>query len=243
MPTATAPPKRTQAERTALSESRILRAAMRLIARRGYTGTTLADIGEAAGYSRGLAGHRFGSKQGLLRALVEHAGGRFVQDQISPALEGRSGVDALAVIVDSYVNEIVVREERLHALYVLMGEALGPVPEIRHVFVEFNSAFRGEARKAIENGIRAGTVRRDVDAAVEAALFVGMLRGVAMQWVTDPKCFDLDAVRASIKATLVDHLSPRVAKRAQPLPPSPRKSAVAGARGKATMAAVAKDRR
>ena len=209
MPTAAPPARRTQAERTALSESRILRAAMRLIAKRGYSRTTLADIGEAAGYSRGLAGHRFGSKEGLLRALVEHVGGRFVQDQVSPALEGRSGVEALTVIVDTYFHELLVREERLHALYVLMGEALGPVPEIRDVFVQLNSGFRDEAKKAIEDGVAAGIVRRDVDPAVEAALFVGMLRGVAMQWVTDPRCFDLDAVRASLKATLIDHLGVR----------------------------------
>jgi len=237
---AAAPPKRTQAERTALSGNRILRAAMRLISRRGYSGTTLADIGEAAGYSRGLVGHRFGSKEGLLRALVEHVGGRFVRDQISPALEGRSGVEALAAILDTYVNELVVREERLHALYVLMGEALGPVPEIRDVFIELNAGFRDEARRAIEGGVRAGTVRRDIDPAVEAALFVGMLRGVAMQWVTDPKCFDLAAVRAGIHATLVDHLSPRAGERARPLPRGIRTGAASGARA---VAAAAKGKR
>lgn len=211
MSAVTAAPRRTQAERTALSESRILRAAMRLIARHGYSKTTLADIGEEAGYSRGLAGHRFGSKEGLLRALVGHVGGRFVHDQVAPALEGRSGVDALEGMTDAYLNELLVREERLHALYVLMGEALGPVPEIRDVFVRLNATFRDTARQAIEAGMSAGSVRGDIDAAVEAAVFIGMLRGVAMQWVTDPRCFDLDAVRASLKATLRDHLAPRTA--------------------------------
>jgi len=134
MATAAAPVRRTQAQRTALSERRMLRAAVRLIAKQGYSKTTLADIGTAAGYSRGLVGHRFGSKHGLLRRLLEHVGGRFVTDQLSPALEGRVGLDALEVMADTYLNELVVREERLHALYVLMGEALGPVPEIRTVF-------------------------------------------------------------------------------------------------------------
>jgi AcrR family transcriptional regulator len=40
--------RRTQAERREDSERRILRAATKLIARRGYTKTTLADIGRAA---------------------------------------------------------------------------------------------------------------------------------------------------------------------------------------------------
>ena len=209
MPTATVPARRTQAERTALSESRMLRAAVRLIAKRGYSKTTLADIGEAAGYSRGLVGHRFGSKEGLLQRLVEHVSGRYLEDQLSPALDGRVGLDALEVMADTYLNELVVREERLHALYVLMGEAIGPVPEMRSVFARFNASIRGMACSAIEAGVVAGKLRRGVDASAEAVLFLGLLRGVAMQWVTDPGCFDLDEVRASIKATLRDHLAPR----------------------------------
>ena len=52
------------------AEARLLTTARRLIARLGWAGTTLADAGEAAGYSRGLAGHYFGSKAGLLRAIT-----------------------------------------------------------------------------------------------------------------------------------------------------------------------------
>lgn len=206
MATASAPVRRTQAERSALSEARLLRAAMRLIAKRGFSRTTLADIGKAAGYSRGLAGHRFGSKEGLLDRLVEHVGSRFLDDQVMPALDGCHGVAALAAMVDAYLNELKVREERLHALYVLMGEALGPVPEIRGVFVKLNASFRDLARRAIDEAKKAGEIRADVDPAVEAVVFVGMLRGAAMQWVTDPGCFEIGAVRDAIVRTLEDHL-------------------------------------
>jgi hypothetical protein len=34
-----------------------------------------------------------------------------------------------------------------------------------------------------------------------------MLRGVAMQWMADPGCFDLEAVRASLKDALRRHLA------------------------------------
>jgi len=199
--------RRTQAERTALSQSRMLRAAMRLIAKQGYTKTTLAQIGEASGYSRGLASHRFGSKEGLLQVLVSGSAGRFFEEQVLPAIEGRTGLEALWAMVDTYITELVVREERLRAIYVLMGEALGPVPEIRDVFVKLNTAFRDSARAAIESGMQAGQLRTDLDPVVESAVFIGMLRGVAMQWVTEPGCFDLDDVRDSIKESLARHLS------------------------------------
>ena len=61
--------RRTQAERTALSDQRMFDAAIRLIMDRGTQKTTLKDIGEMAGYSRGLANYRFGSKDGLMLEL------------------------------------------------------------------------------------------------------------------------------------------------------------------------------
>lgn len=195
-------PRRTQAERTARANRHLLRAAMRLIARQGYTRTTLAQVGKAAGYTGGLVSHHFGSKEGLLRELVEQAAGRFYEDQVWPVIEGKSAIDALCATVDTYLNELVIREERMRALYVLMGEALGPVAEINPVFVELNRSFRSAARSRIQAGIDAGEIRRDVDPEAEAAAFIGMLRGVAMQWVADCGCFDIEAVRESMKKAL-----------------------------------------
>jgi AcrR family transcriptional regulator len=201
--------RRTQAERTATANRRMLRAATRLIARQGYTKTSLAQVGREAGYTGGLVSHHFGSKEGLLRALVVRAAGRFYDDQIRPAVEGRSGVDALCSMVDTYLNELVVREERMRALYVLMGEALGPVAEINDLFAELNRGFRVTARDCIEAGVASGEVRSDLDPEAEAALFVGMLRGVANQWMAERGCFDLDKVRASLKDSVRRHLAAR----------------------------------
>ena len=59
----------TQAERTALSDQKMFEVAIELVNERGTAKTTLKDIGEGAGYSRGLASYRFGSKDGLWMEL------------------------------------------------------------------------------------------------------------------------------------------------------------------------------
>lgn len=51
------------------SRGAILDAAERLFAERGYEGTSLKEIGEAAGLSRGTPAYFFGSKQGLYAAV------------------------------------------------------------------------------------------------------------------------------------------------------------------------------
>ena len=57
----------TQAERVATSDRALIDAAIELIAERGYDRSTLAAIGEQAGYSRGLVTQRSGNKENLLR--------------------------------------------------------------------------------------------------------------------------------------------------------------------------------
>jgi AcrR family transcriptional regulator len=200
-------PRRTQAERTATAHRRMIRAAIRLIARQGYTKTTLAEVGREAGYTGGLVSHHFGSKQGLLRELVDRIAVRFYGDQIQPATQGRSGLEALLATADTYLNELIVREDRMRALYVLMGEALGPVPEVNEVFAELNRGFRETARGLIQDGMDRGEIRADLDPEAEAGLFVGMLRGASLQWMADPGCFDLDALGASLKDALRRHLA------------------------------------
>lgn len=201
------PGRRTQAERTATAARRMIRAAGKLIARQGYTKTSLAQVGKEAGYTGGLVSHHFGSKEGLLRELVGNITGRFYSDQLAPVTDGKTGLEALYATAEAYLGELVVREERMRALYVLMGESLGPVSEINPVFAELNKGFRVNVRRLIEEGMVSGEVRADVDPDAEAAAVVGLLRGVAFQWMADPGCFDLERVGASVHETLRRNLA------------------------------------
>ena len=64
----------TQAERTEISDNRMLEAAVRLIVEHGPAATSLKEIGMLAGYSRGLAGQRFGSKDRLFAFVLRRVG-------------------------------------------------------------------------------------------------------------------------------------------------------------------------
>ena len=64
----------TQAERTGISDNRMLEAAVELIVDRGPSATSLKEVGLMAGYSRGLAGQRFGSKDKLFAFVLRQVG-------------------------------------------------------------------------------------------------------------------------------------------------------------------------
>ncbi len=183
--------RRTQQERRRLSHERMLDAAVTLIARQGSSRTTLSEIGECSGYTHGLVSHRFGSKSALVRALIHKLQADFSKS-IAPALEGTKGLKAVKLVCESYLLA-AAKDERL-AMYALIGEALGPVPEIKPDLAKADENFRRGIESQIEEGIRAGEIRGGIDPQAQSALIVGTLRGLVIQKQINPTAFKLDIV-------------------------------------------------
>ncbi|MEY4578133.1 MAG: hypothetical protein RL701_2836 [Pseudomonadota bacterium] len=201
-----ATPRRTQAERTAESDERMLRAALKLIGERGYRGTSLAAIGEEAGYSRGLVNERFGSKDGLLWVLVKNMMTAYRRDV--RANQGTLiGIERLCSVVDSH-HRALERHEPIRAFYALMFEALGPIPQLQQEFQRLHNGFRSAIEQIVREGVAAGAIRAEVDAAAQAVLLVGAMRGIGFQWLLDNKAFSLDAAYAELKRNLRWSLAP-----------------------------------
>ncbi|MFI5307096.1 MAG: TetR/AcrR family transcriptional regulator [Polyangiales bacterium] len=199
--------RRTQSERVAESDRRMLAAALRLIGERGYRGTSLAAIGEAAGYSRGLVHERYGSKAGLLWTLVKHLLRGWNLDSRARGLTGHAGIEAVCDLLDNHRR--AVKEDRgIRAFYALMFEALGPVPELLPEFRGLHREFRTEIEKALRAGIDAGLIRADIDVKAQAVLLLALQRGIAFQWLLDPKGFSLDAAYEELKRDLRRTLAP-----------------------------------
>jgi hypothetical protein len=85
---------------------------------------------------------------------------------------------------------------------VLLREADGPVAVIREHVAALHRDEREAIAAWITRGQQAGSVRADVDARAEAALFLGVLRGVTIQWLLDPDDVDLVVALTQYAATL-----------------------------------------
>ena len=197
---------RTHEQRRELSEKQMLKAAIALFARQGYLKTTLTEVGREAGYTAGLVSHKFGSKEGLLQAVVDHISKRFLQDQMGKAIEQKSATDSIKNYIEIYLTEVSLREGPMRALYVIMGEALGAVPEIRQSIADLNAGARNILIHILERGIEQGEFRKDLDTETAAALIIGSLRGLVMQHLIDPKALKLKNMRATVQATVIASL-------------------------------------
>ncbi len=133
---------------------------------RGYRASSLKAIGERAGISHGVIPFHFGSKEGLLLAVVDHCFEVF-QRSVFGALAGRTrdfSLGDLRAFVEAQLTFQQERPEVGRLFQVLMFEALGPSPELRAHFQSFHARLKTRGAGWIRAGQEAGTIRRELDA-------------------------------------------------------------------------------
>lgn len=175
----------TQEERSALSDARMADAAVALICERGAAATTLKAVGEEAGYSRGLAGYRFGSKSGLWSFLVKSIGEEWL-GELQRSVAGTSGIDTIHAAVDAHCRFLIESADRTRAFYVLWFDSVGPDPELREVIANVHERRRTDVEEWIRAGVADGTIRPDADVHVVADHFCAAIIGIVYQWLVSP---------------------------------------------------------
>ncbi|SCX55326.1 transcriptional regulator, TetR family [Klenkia marina] len=168
---------RTQEQRRAETERRVLDAATRLIAQRGSGAVTLAEVGREAGYSRGIVHAAFGSRDELLGAVVRDAQ-RFAVPPVEAA-----GLAQLTAVVRAYLGNVRERQPSTGAFLLLWAESVAGEPVLAPLFAERDASFRAALADLVRAGVADGSVRSDADADALAAALLGLLRGIGMQVV------------------------------------------------------------
>jgi AcrR family transcriptional regulator len=196
---------RTQEQRRIEAERRLVSAAAELVGEIGPAKVTLANVGERAGYSRGLATHHFGSKGALMQRLVEVVTNQF-RDAIVEESQSDSPVDQLRQLVDFYFRVVADLQPVNRARLVLWADAVaGPSEDVRPQMISADREFREEIEKRIQLAVNADEVTASVDPQGLATVIVAMLRGVALQSLLDDQV-NLDAARNEVEQLLLSRL-------------------------------------
>jgi AcrR family transcriptional regulator len=195
-----------QQERTERSTNALLDAAADLIVEGGFAALTFAAIGERAGYSRGLVTARFGSKDGLVEALIDRIVTTWSHRNVLPRTRGKPGLVGIGTLLDAIRRQAEIEPHGLRVLYALVFEALGPDADLRRRFADFHATMRKDFARLIAKGLADGSVRPGTDPAAEAALIVAGLRGVGYQWLLDGDRFDIVEALSYLQHTTVGRL-------------------------------------
>ncbi len=194
-------PRRTQATRRKESDRRMLRAAARLFAERGVSGTSLADVGLAAGYSRGLPVERFGTKLGLITALLDAMDAWF-QAHTAQLLDGAKGMRAVELRMEAHLASVERDATSTAALYSIYTESLFAMSELQPHVVRVTGRWCEGLADNLREARRAGEIGRRVDCDGEARFLLAAMRGLVIQYLLDRS----DADFARSKKILLSHL-------------------------------------
>ncbi|MFF7919648.1 TetR/AcrR family transcriptional regulator [Streptomyces mirabilis] len=158
----------------------IVRAALEVIAERGYRGASMASVAERVGLTQQGLLHYFPTKEALLVAVLKE------RDQWDAVPDTQWRVDLLA----SLVEYNAMRPGIIQTFSALLGESVTEGHPAREYFTEryarvrasMAAVLRAEYGERLPNGL---TPERT------APLLVAVMDGLQFQWLLDPESVDM----------------------------------------------------
>jgi len=142
--------RKTQAERTDTSDKRMLESAINLIVLKGTAKTTLKEVSEKAGYSRSMAGYRFGNKNGLFDFVLRSVGEEWL-NSLKIATKNKTGLEAISNALNEHRKICLEASKHIRAFYILWFESIGTDSEIKEVVKKILKRRRDDVIHWIEN--------------------------------------------------------------------------------------------
>jgi AcrR family transcriptional regulator len=177
------------------TRERIIAAASKVLAEKGYDATTLREISREARAAPGLVHYYFGGKDELLAQVLQAAGRRFHQgmEHLARQIPADQSLDALL----KQLHERVDLEPEVYRLrYESFSLGLhNPLiePRVRERLAQRRNEIGSVIAKVLENsGWTEGTQRSSPDPTLLGALLLSIFDGLALQKIMDPD-FDLEA--------------------------------------------------
>lgn len=175
------PQRKSHEERTELSDSLMFKSAIKLIVDKGTDKTTLKDVGELAGYSRGLAGYRFGTKAGLFEFIVRSVGEQWVT-RLMQVTDGKLGYAAISAALDEHSRMCLQASDSIRAFYILWFESISDDSPVKAVIHSIHERRRKDVISWIEQTDYSG----DFSPQDIAGQFIVSVLGIAYHWLANP---------------------------------------------------------
>jgi len=182
----------------------ILDTAIRTIATKGYSATSLAEIAREAGISKGVISYYFDGKGALVeqilsRLLREPAA--FIKERVDAC---ESSTEKLSAYVAANFEFARSHRNELVALVDLWGRR--DSSEGRNRFdAEAYEPSRRYLSRILDAGLESGELAR-VPQSTMASIVQATIDGVLLQWAFDPNAVDLDECREQIQQMIASHV-------------------------------------
>ena len=187
------------------SRRRILDSATSLICERGYSGTSVDAVCKRAGVVKTALYWHFGSKAGLLAAIIHEITEQWVDDLENEAAEGQSPIERLDAMLVGFRDMITNRQHSLQIVAAIVAEPANIDPEVVGAVRWLNEHGLTTIAKGFEEsiGVPVPTAR------LLAHTITSMMHGIHRQHVVQPGGIDLDAYFYDMKRTILASVEER----------------------------------
>ena len=198
-------PNQNRTDRTGDKRSRIVDAAIKIFAEKGFYTARVSAIAREAGVADGTIYLYFENKDDLLIQVFEESMDRVIES-LRVALEGATEPsERLRRFIEHHLALVEENRELAEVLTVELRQSAKFMKE--HKNPRFAEYLRFAA-ELVEDGVRAGIFRADVTPWLLARALFGMLDELALTWVLG-RSFDVRRAAAEVHAILMDGLRVR----------------------------------
>jgi AcrR family transcriptional regulator len=169
--------------RTVNTIERILNHSMRLFLERGYHGTSIDDITQAAGLTKGALYWHFKSKEDLLKKIIEKYEMSFLDGMIHTVGEVKGGsLDKFEKYIQFNSSFAYYNRELCVSFETLAGELVGAhhriEPEIRRIYKKYQKFLSN----LISEGKKEKVFKGELPTDLAALTIMAFHHGVLVQW-------------------------------------------------------------
>ena len=197
--TRTLPPKDTA--------NRILQQAMKIFLEKGYHGTSIDDITQAAGLTKGALYWHFKSKEDLLKRIMEEFEKRFLDGLIQAVKDVQGNIrDKIEkyfrynAAFSYYNRELCVSFTTLAAE--LVGAHHGTEPEFRRIYKKYQKFLS----RLILQGRKEKILRKEMDPDLAALIIIAFHDGILIRWFMNRNEIEGEAYVNTFKKIMLNGL-------------------------------------
>lgn len=179
---------------------------MQLFARQGFHSTSVADLAEATGLTKGALYHHFENKDAIFYAVVEAIRNLWREVVVGDVLQAKDARERLDILFDNHVHLVCQNEVLCLSLTSMILEMNDVNPDFMAVLREIFADLTDFVEHIIKKGQVSGQLRPDLDSRLTALSIVAMLEGSVIPRIVNREELDYKALMMTMKQILLDSL-------------------------------------
>ena len=178
------------------------------VVEKGLHNCNMSDVAKAAGVSRGALHYYFKDKNEMISTLVAHLRDTNFMKFRDTVSEVEDYFGQLKESLWFPVKAFGEQKVGLAKVWIELWGIAAYHPDVHDFILEAQTNLRKHFMKIINDGIKAGSFRSDVDPQSLASVLLATLEGLIVQWHFAPDTFSFPKALMAFEALLEQNLQP-----------------------------------